>query len=209
MPLADFVLGSRTTAREPDQLMTAVLVPKPSERRAYGHFLKLGARKYLVISIAMVAAMVEVDADGRVTSAGIAVGACSPVAQRLPALERALLGRAYDGALGQAATPEQLAPLSPIDDVRGSARYRLDATLTLVQRTLNELGEKALSQTRSVPGAPTEAAITVRVNGRTVNVAAPPHQEARGCPTRRPQFDGHENRMQRRRLRCLHGAPRR
>ena len=63
-------------------------------------FLKLGARRYLVISIAMVAAIVEADEAGRVERARVAVGACSEVAQRLPALEAALLGAPAQPGLG-------------------------------------------------------------------------------------------------------------
>jgi len=33
--------------------------------------------------------------------------------------------------------PEHLAPLSPIDDVRATAEYRMDASLRLVQAALN------------------------------------------------------------------------
>ena len=92
-------------------------------------FLKLGARRYLVISIAMAAATLEI-ADGRVAAARIAVGACSPVAQRLPALEAALVGAPLDPRLADRVEAAHLAPLSPIDDVRGSAAYRRDAVVT-------------------------------------------------------------------------------
>lgn len=139
LPLADFILGNRRTARRPEQLLTAVLVPKPAARRAAGHFRKLGARRYLVISIAMVAATLEAGADGRVLQARVAVGACSPAARRLPAAEAALHGRPCDRHLGAWVQPEHLAGLAPIDDARASADYRSDVALTLVRRTLNEL----------------------------------------------------------------------
>jgi CO/xanthine dehydrogenase FAD-binding subunit len=35
---------------------------------------------------------------------------------------------------------EHLAPLSPIDDVRGTAAYRLEAALVMVRRALDDLG---------------------------------------------------------------------
>jgi CO/xanthine dehydrogenase FAD-binding subunit len=54
---------------------------------ARSHFLKLGARKYLVISIVMVAGVIEIDAAGVIAAARVAVGACSAVPQRLSALE--------------------------------------------------------------------------------------------------------------------------
>ncbi len=139
--LADFILGNRRTRRSPDQLVTAVIVPKPVGRTA-GHFLKLGARRYLVISIVMAAATIELDASGRIARARVVVGACSPVAQRLPALESALCGATPSGSLGRMATAEHLDALTPIDDVRGSASYRTDAALTVVRRLLDELGAR-------------------------------------------------------------------
>src|SRR5579883_788308 len=108
LPLTEFVLGNRRTARRPDELMTAVLVPKPRHPARAG-FAKLGARKYLVISIVMGSAVLEID-SGRVAAARIAVGACSPAAQRLPALESALVGRVAAAGLGGIVAAEHLAP---------------------------------------------------------------------------------------------------
>jgi CO/xanthine dehydrogenase FAD-binding subunit len=136
MPLASFVTGNRKTQRRPDEIVTALLIPKPAQP-ARSTFLKLGARKYLVISIVMVGAVVETDGE-RIARARIAVGSCSAVAQRLPALEAALQGQMLSGG-AKAVTAAHLAPLAPIDDVRGTADYRRDAALTLVRRALMEL----------------------------------------------------------------------
>ena len=89
VPLQQFITGNRRTTRRADEIVTALLIPKP-RRSARSTFLKLGARKYLVISIVMVAAVIETD-GGKVADARIAVGSCSEVAQRLPALEAALV----------------------------------------------------------------------------------------------------------------------
>jgi CO/xanthine dehydrogenase FAD-binding subunit len=134
LPLAQFITGPRKTLRRAEELVAAILVPKP-ECAARSHFLKLGARKYLVISIAMAAVVIEHSA-GVVRRARVAVGACSPVAVRLTALEEALCGQAMDAHLPDWVRAEHLAPLSPIDDVRASAAYRVDAALTVVRRTL-------------------------------------------------------------------------
>jgi len=131
LPLGDFVLGPRQTARRPDELVVAIVVP---DRPARSVFLKLGARRYLVISITMAAITLEQDASGRVTHARAAVGSCGPRAARLPGLEAALLGHMPHSALVQ---PEHLVPLSPITDVRGPAAYRLGATLELLRRALD------------------------------------------------------------------------
>jgi CO/xanthine dehydrogenase FAD-binding subunit len=134
-PVGEFITGNRQTGRRADELMTAVLVPTP-DPAARGTFVKLGARAYLVISIVMVAALVVPGEDGRIGAARVAVGSCSPVARRLPALEAALAGQAFDPAL---VTADHLAPLAPIDDLRGSAAYRRDTALTLVRRALADL----------------------------------------------------------------------
>ena len=138
LPLSGFILGNRRTARARDELLVAVRCPALSPR-ARSAFLKLGGRAYLVISIAMVAAVVDTDADGVIRHAGVAVGACSAVAQRLTGLEGKLVGRRASPDLAQAIAPSDLDALAPIDDVRGTAEYRRDAALTLVRRALSEV----------------------------------------------------------------------
>ena len=138
VPVRSFVTGNRRTVRRPDELVTALWIPKP-RHPSRSTFLKLGARRYLVISIAMVAAVVEVAPGRTVAAARVAVGACSEVAQRLPELERDLVGRPLDPALPDIVRERHLAPLKPIDDVRGTAAYRLDAAMTLLRRALAEL----------------------------------------------------------------------
>jgi CO/xanthine dehydrogenase FAD-binding subunit len=139
VPVGKFVVGNRRTVRASDELVTAIFVPDPMDgTEARSAFVKLGSRAYLVISIAMVAAVVEVGPGGRIARARIAVGACSEVARRLPELEQELAG----GSLGDAPAvvrPGHVAGLTPIDDVRGTAAYRRDAALVLVRRALEAL----------------------------------------------------------------------
>lgn len=133
-PLGDFILGNRRTALQPGEMVTAIRVPK---RSAVGTsaFVKLGARRYLVISIAMVAARLVVE-DGAVADAAIAVGACSAVARRLTGVEAALRGCPIDEALADAVLSAPIDELSPIGDVRGSAEYREHAAREIVARAV-------------------------------------------------------------------------
>ncbi len=141
LPVTDFLTGNRTTALESNEIVTAVLVPKLPGAAASA-FLKLGARRYLVISIVMIGIVLVPD-GGTVGNARIAVGACSPVTRRLPALEAALNGRPLDAALGEAVSAETVETvLTPIDDVRGSAGFRMDATLTMLRRGLSDMGRR-------------------------------------------------------------------
>lgn len=133
MPLSDFITGPRATKLVPGEILTALFIP---EARGQGAFLKLGARRYLVISIAMVSAVVEMEGD-TIESARLAVGACSPVARRLPTLEATLAGKTIAQA-EQAALDYGYSELSPIDDVRAGAGYRREAVATLVARALSQ-----------------------------------------------------------------------
>jgi len=135
VPLAEFIVGNRKTLRAAGEILTSVIVPRTIED-APSVFLKLGVRRYLVISIAMVTAVLVVDERRRVRNARFSVGSCSARAQRLTGLERALIGVPARSGLGAIAMPEHLEPLSPIDDVRATAAYRCDAALTLVRRAL-------------------------------------------------------------------------
>ena len=134
LPLSDFIRGNRKTARDSRELLTFIHVPDAG-LRGHSAFFKLGSRRYLVISIAMTAARLAADGNGNITDAAVAVGACSAVAQRLPALEAALIGQPVGAASG-VPSPQHVAVLSPIDDVRAPSAYRMDAALEGVRRAL-------------------------------------------------------------------------
>ena len=138
--IRDFVQGNRKTMRKSDEMVLGVNIPV-CRTDANSTFLKLGARKYLVISIVMVSAVLEKAVDGTVERLRIAVGSCSEVSKRLKTLESDLAGKTADKSLVALVNDNHIAPLSPIGDVRGSAEYRTDAALTLVRRAIAELTE--------------------------------------------------------------------
>lgn len=139
--LADFVQGNRKTARQANEIMTSVRIPRRWQNAA-SSFLKLGARRYLVISIVMVAVNLITDSDGLLREAAICVGSCSPKALRLRELEQALVGLPLGPQLRRVPASAHFAVLSPIDDVRATAAYRLEAAQTLVRRALDECASK-------------------------------------------------------------------
>jgi CO/xanthine dehydrogenase FAD-binding subunit len=140
VPLSEFLTGYRQTDLRAGELVTAVIVPRPLEE-AFSDFQKLGSRSYLVISIVMVATVIAIASDGAVADARIAVGACSPVAQRLGDLESELRGKHKSDRLENLPTSDHLVGLAPIDDVRATAAYRLEATLALIRRSLRRFAE--------------------------------------------------------------------
>ena len=138
IPLQDFILGNRHTARQPDEIVSAVLVPN-SATNGQSDFVKLGARKYLIISITMLALRLATDEQGIISEAAISVGSCSLVACRLAQLEETLLGQSLQSDIADQVIAEHLACLSPIDDVRSSAHYRRQASLELLKRSLERI----------------------------------------------------------------------
>ena len=136
LPLEEFITGNRMTERKANEILSAIIVPLTIDGPSA--FVKLGARRYLVISIAMVAAVIERDGKGAVAQAQIAVGSCSAVARRLRELEQRLYGAPCKLGLGDLVEADHLAALSPIDDLRATAAYRRDAARTLVARAIEQ-----------------------------------------------------------------------
>ena len=135
VPLRDFIKGNRATDLKAGEMVTHLVIPSHGGQ-GVSSFLKLGARKYLVISISMVAVRLTLDSSGVVEDVAISVGSCSAVAQRLEALEKQLIGQSLQSGFVLSVEDEHLNTLSPIDDVRASGEYRLDATRELISRAL-------------------------------------------------------------------------
>lgn len=134
--LEDFIVGVRKVSLHPDEVVAAVHVPSDC-RDGRSSFLKLGSRKYLVISISMVAVLIHLGPGRKVAEARIAVGACSPVAARLPELEAAVVGLNADSLEAEFPSgPDLLRPLAPLDDIRASAEFRNRSTMELCKRAL-------------------------------------------------------------------------
>ncbi len=142
LTLTNFLRGVRQTALVPGELLTALHIPR-QPTGALSSFVKLGSRRYLVISIAMVAAQIWLDEAGRIGGVRVAVGACSPVARRLFGLEQSLIGLRPSDLVSFSMASDALDTLSPIDDVRGSAEYRRAAVERLIRDALGQAVERS------------------------------------------------------------------
>jgi CO/xanthine dehydrogenase FAD-binding subunit len=137
VPLKDFITGNRRTRLEAGELVVALRIPARLVG-ARSSFVKLGTRRFLVISIVSAAALLRTNAGGVIEDARIAVGACSAVPMRLPAVESALVGQTLSDRLPDLVGAAQMSALAPIDDVRATAGYRRDAALELVRHAILE-----------------------------------------------------------------------
>lgn len=141
IPLEEFFVGPRKTARRPDELIVALewQVPQP---HSAGAFYKLGLRQADAISVVSVAVMIEREGD-RCLGARIALGAVAARPMRAHRAEAILAGQsATDASIAEAA---RLASeeCGPIDDLRGTADYRRRMVRVYVRRMLEEAWENA------------------------------------------------------------------
>lgn len=138
LPLDQFLMGPRQTALEKGEILSAIFIPKLN---GASRFFKLGARRYLVISIVMGAVRLSVR-DGVIEEAGLSIGACGPTALRLADQERALIGVSLPEAAA-AIRPDLIEPhLAPIDDIRADAHYRRGSATVLLRRGLCDLTDR-------------------------------------------------------------------
>lgn len=136
LPLAEFILGRRRTARAPDELVIGFELDPAGPLEA-DIFEKVGRRGAMEIAIASVAVRVRLGADGRtLDDARIAIGAMGPVPFRAHAAEAVLIGRPLDAAGLREASAALLAAASPITDTRGSADYRRAVVPRVFERVL-------------------------------------------------------------------------
>lgn len=135
VPLREFLVGPGKTNLKADEYIHQISykkVPLP-----FGNvFNKLGPRQGMTISIASVAVLLALDANGRISLARIAMGAVAPTAVRCPEAEAFLLGKEPSTALWQEAAHQANKAIAPIDDVRGTQEYRYHVTSVLIRRAL-------------------------------------------------------------------------
>jgi carbon-monoxide dehydrogenase medium subunit len=146
VPAGDFFTGTWTTVLEPDDLLSAILVPPRTGRR--GEAIEEVARRHGDFALAGAAAVVEVDADDRVMAAAIAMFGMGSTPLRAFDAERALTGHTLsDSDLSEIARIA-VAATDPPDDVHATGAYRARVGVHLVQRVLTRAFEEATSAPR-------------------------------------------------------------
>lgn len=136
IPAAEFYLGVKRHALAPDELIRAVHVPVYQGPQ---QFSKIGTRNAMVIAVCSFALALDVSAR----RVGTGIGSAAPTPRRALAADdfaaAALLWDSRDPIPDEVATRfgelvSQAA--APIDDVRGSAAYRLHALSVMARRNL-------------------------------------------------------------------------
>ncbi len=141
-PLSSFFLGPGKTTLKPGDIVTALRLPAPPAG-CQGTYLKLGRNKLSDLSIVAVTVLAYPTAD---QASGyrfrLALASVAPVPLLVPGVETLLAGAPVTHEALSAAAELAATACSPIDDVRGSARYRRQMVRNLSLQALERVWSK-------------------------------------------------------------------
>ena len=140
LPLERLLLGPGLTALATDEVVLGVRF-RILGPQAGSSFVKLGRRSAMAISVANAAAVIELEPDGRISTARLALGSVAPTVVRCRAVESALAVQEGTAPIPMGAAFATAAHLvaeaiRPIDDVRASAAYRRAVAPEIARRAL-------------------------------------------------------------------------
>lgn len=141
-PLAGFFKGPGKTALKPGDIVTAVKLPVPPVGNV-GHYIKLGRNKLSDLSIVGISILARADKQA---ASGyhfrVALASVAPIPLEVKAVTDVLKSEKITPELLDKAAQSAMDACNPIDDVRGSARYRKMMVRNLVRRGLDHVWQK-------------------------------------------------------------------
>ncbi|NYE07059.1 CO/xanthine dehydrogenase FAD-binding subunit [Bacillus niacini] len=130
----EFFLSYLLTSLEPNQLIKEIRFPKI--KKGSGYAFEEVARRHGDFALVEVAAVVELEADGTIADAKIALGGANSVPFIPEAVEGFLIGKMPDDSILKEAATLQLGDLDPEGDIHGSKEYRRYLSGVLLERAL-------------------------------------------------------------------------
>ncbi|MBM4161002.1 MAG: xanthine dehydrogenase small subunit [Ignavibacteria bacterium] len=134
---AEFVRGYRKTERRTDELITSIVLPRPSARTKI-RFYKVSKRRNLDIATVSAAFKLDLDRGGRVDDIVLVYGGMADCTKRSVTTEGFLKGKPWDRRYVEEAQRLVDNDFSPISDVRGSAEFRRIAARNLLLKFWSE-----------------------------------------------------------------------
>lgn len=142
VPADDFFVGLFSTAVQPGELLTEIRIP-PSPTRS-GFAFKEISRRHGDFALVGVAAVVQLDEEGRCTEARIALLSVGDRPMLAAQGAKVLIGQPPStGAIRAAADATATSDIDPSSDIHASARYRRQLANVLTRRVLERAFERA------------------------------------------------------------------
>jgi len=130
LPYHGFHTGYKQMVIGPNELLARIRMPR-NTRGAIHYYRKVGTRKAQAISKVCLAALATVVQD-QISDVRIALGSVAPIIVRCVQTEDALRGRKPDSETIKSACATLSREISPIDDIRSTANYRLQVAKNLL-----------------------------------------------------------------------------
>ena len=137
LPYQGFHTGYKQMHIGDDELLPRIRMSRNTAGLTH-YYRKVGTRKAQAISKVCLAAVGKLE-DGRIQETRIAVGSVAPIVVRCVQTENTLRGQKVDDATIQTACTSLLREISPIDDIRSTAKYRLQVAKNLLVDFLTQL----------------------------------------------------------------------
>jgi CO/xanthine dehydrogenase FAD-binding subunit len=130
LPYDEFHLGYKQMNMQADELLTRIRLPRTTAGITH-YYRKVGTRKAQAISKVCLAAAARVE-NGMLTDVRIALGSVAPIVLRCKQTEAAIRGKALTDDTVTEARETLMREITPIDDVRSTASYRLRVAANLL-----------------------------------------------------------------------------
>ena len=130
LPYQGFHTGYKQMHIDSNELLARIRMPRNTADMTH-YYRKVGTRKAQAISKVCFAAVGRT-ADGKIADTRIAVGSVAPIIVRCVQTENLLRGRKLDDETLGKACDTLAREISPIDDIRSTAKYRLQIAKNLL-----------------------------------------------------------------------------
>jgi CO/xanthine dehydrogenase FAD-binding subunit len=140
LPYQGFHTGYKQMHIAPDELLARIRLPRNTTGSIH-YYRKVGTRKAQAISKVCFAAVGQMN-DGQIAETRIAVGSVAPVVVRCVQTDNALKNRKPDAETIRLACASLLQEISPIDDIRSTANYRLQVAKNLLTEFVSALNHQ-------------------------------------------------------------------
>ncbi len=130
LPYQGFHTGYKQMHIAPDELLVRIRMPRNTANMTH-YYRKVGTRKAQAISKVCFAAVGKID-NAQIAETRMAVGSVAPVVVRCVQTENLLRGRKIDDETLRLAIDSLAREISPIDDIRSTAKYRLQVAKNLL-----------------------------------------------------------------------------
>ncbi len=144
LPIRDFYIKAGVVDLHPDEIQTAILIPKEAYAGYQGHYIKYAMRNAMDIATTGCSVNVKLSADKKtLEDVRIAYGVAGPVPMRCPTAEALAKGKAVSAEVVEAFGQAVLEDINPRDSWRASKAFRQHIAVELAKRALQKSIELA------------------------------------------------------------------